>query len=188
MNRIAVFALLTALCVGCASVRVVGPERREIASLYSVDPQIMWSRQTSRNEEIWTVDGPILQSIRFVKGLKPGQTLFGAKKSKTASTYTTGMRTHQLMEFILDGFRAGGMQAVEASSVQPFDFGGRQGFRLDFSFIMPNGLEMQGIAFGAEMAERLHLIFYYGTRQHYFEKYREQAERVAGSVRFANNP
>jgi len=189
MTRIVLAVLLSLTMAGCASsIKMVGPERREVASLYSVDPQRSWSAQTSRNEEIWTVDGPALQSIRFVKGLKPGDNLFEARKSKSGSAYKKGMNSHELMEFILDRFRAGGMERVEATSLQPFDFGGRQGFRIDFTFLMPNSLEMQGIVFGAEIADRLHLIFYYGTRQHYFEKYREQAERVAGSIRFLKNP
>ncbi|MEN8260731.1 MAG: hypothetical protein ABFS02_09130 [Pseudomonadota bacterium] len=189
MTRIVLLTMLSVLFAACASsIQMVGPGRRDIASLYSVDPQRSWSAQTSRDEEIWTVDGPALQSIRFVKGLKPGDNLFGSRKSKSAFTYKTGMNSHELMELILDSFRAGGMQQVEASLLQPFDFGGREGFRIDFTFMMPNSLEMQGIVFGAEIDDRLHLIFYYGTRQHYFEKYREQAERLAGSIRFLKNP
>lgn len=183
ISRALLLALATFLSACAPAYRLIGPEPRAVASLYSVDPQIRWSALDLGGYEVWTVDGPALEGIRIVKGLAPGEKLFEDEKSDAMPSYRKAMSESEIAEFIADSLSASGMLLIKTVSLQPFDFGGRQGFRYDFTFIAGNSVEMQGIAVGAQIAGRLHLIFYYGARRYYFEKYRQPVERMLASIR-----
>ena len=73
-NSIVIISLLI-LLFGCGSPYIlVEPQRTEIGNSYTVKSQIPWSQEEvspsfvkrSGKVQIWTVDGPRLQEIRFV--------------------------------------------------------------------------------------------------------------------------
>ena len=66
--------LLALLISGCAHYTLAPPERRPIGDLYSVESRMAWSRADEGGIEVWTIDGPLLEALRFVS-LKDGDTL-----------------------------------------------------------------------------------------------------------------
>ena len=138
------------LCVfitGCAHYSLVLPERRSIGELYSVETRTSWNRAEEGGIEAWTVDGPILQCLRFVT-LKDGDALFPSAKEDTklprfrshmtpsevlefftASLMSTGggIDTHQISKGMVNplGIRGASLDAssVETYNLRPAPFG-----------------------------------------------------------------
>ena len=183
MRRLVIMVLMSALLSGCAAWTLVGGERQRVAGHYSVAPQIAWSRFKQGNVELWTVDGPALQAVRFFDGLEDGDTLIASPQTEKLPTYANSMTPTEVEEFVVHSIERAGAANVDASNLRPWRFGSRDGFRFDLSFVDAGGLEMSGLVAGAADGGKLYLIMYTGTRAHYFPKYARQVERVLESIR-----
>ena len=178
---IAVLAVLTVLA-GCAAYSLVDAKRQTIGDAYTVQPSIQWSKADADKVEIWTVDGPDLEMIRFFRGLSDGDRLFSAKDDVKLPTYNPDMKASEIMEFVVDSIARAGAGNVDGTALRPAQFGTVPGFRFDLSFTSGDGLWFDGLAIGATIDDKLHLILYTGARQHYFPKYRDEVERMIGTI------
>ncbi len=179
-----VWCLIAALA-GCAGSRVVKSDRTRIGDVYTVDPQIEWSRFHQGTIEIWTVDGPSLQAIYFFKGIEKDEPLIatiGIGDGEKRPLLRPDMTPNDIMEFIIDSLARQGYMQIETQALRPARFGRLQGFRFDFTFLFRDGLEGQGLATGALYNEKLQLILYVGTHQHYYPKHLEDVERIIESI------
>ena len=176
--------LLAVLVTGCATAyTLVEPRRTAIGDVYTVEPQIPWSARKAGKRELWTVDGPALQAIRFINGLVDGEPLFEGGGKEKRPTFRKTMAATEIMEFVVDSLALAGLEKIETTGLRPEQFGGSQGFRFDMSFVTRQGLEGQGTVVGAVLKEKLHLIIYSGTRAHYYPKHKEHLERIIQSIR-----
>jgi len=180
-RRVTPFALLL-LLYGCATYSLVEAKRTTIGDLYTVDPQISWSSVSQGKIELWTVDGPSLQAIRFVKGLEDGEYLFKGKEEEKAPKFNRRMSPSEIVEFVVDNLTAVGAQDVKAANLRPEKFGNHQGFRFQLTFASKEGLEEEGFVVGAVVKERLLLIMYTGVKAHYYPKHKEHVERIVQSI------
>ncbi len=179
-----VLVLLAALAVaGCARYTLLEPRPTTLADLYEVDPQIAWSATSHGKWEIWTVDGPNLEALQFLKGLADGEPLFAAQGGEKRARFDKTMSPNEIVEFIVDSLAATGAQKVQATGLRPAKFGNADGFRFELSYQTQSGLSKKAIAAGAVVKEHLYLIVYSGLAQHYFPKHRDHAEAVIRSVR-----
>lgn len=74
------------------------------------------------------------------------------------------------------------MVQVKATNLRPIQFGKAPGYRFEYTHVSKDGLEMEGLAIGAVLHERLYLIIYEGTRQYYFQKHKLDVEKIIDSV------
>lgn len=194
---------------GCTHYTAVPAERRAIGDLYSVKSNITWSQADEGGIQVWTIDGPLLEALRFVT-LKDGDTLFPAadKDDKlprfrahmtpnevveffaaSLKSVSGGVDTHQLARGMAHpaGIRAGSINAstLDVKNLRPADFSRLPGFRFDFSFLSKEGLERQGIAFGSIHEGKLFLMVYTGTKEYYFDKHKQDVEAIFSSVQLA---
>jgi hypothetical protein len=178
------FAILAVLTVlgGCAAYSLVEVKRHTIGDAYSVQPSIQWSKITADKVEIWTVDGPDLAMIRFFRGLKDGDPLFTARDDVKLPTYNPAMKASEVMEFVVDSISRAGAGNTDGTNLRPAQFGTTPGFRFELSFTSSDGLWFDGLVMGATIKDKLHLIIYTGTRQYYFPKYRDEVERMIGTI------
>ena len=167
---------------GCARYSLIEPKTYVIADIYSIEPQIAWSSSVRGKFENWTVDGPSLQTILFVKGLEDEETLFEVQGDKELPKFKPYMRANEIMEFIVDSLSSIGMGQVKATNLRPIQFGKALGSRFEYTYVSKNGLEMEGLAIGAVLHEQLYLIIYEGTRQYYFQKHKLDVEKIIDSV------
>ncbi len=184
----------TVLLAGCAmSGRGIDPgESREIFDQYRVQSQASWSRTGWRNVEIWTVDGPLLQQLRFYRALEDGQTLFerpiqavlvSPNVDKYRPKYRVGMDPHEVAELVSATMMQFGAVSAESTELRPAQFGGRPGFRFRLQFISQGGLVYAGLVLGHFNAEgHLHLVLYLGARDHYFPKLADEVEHIFASL------
>jgi len=184
MTRIVRLLAFLAIIIfsGCAHYSLIEPKTYVIADIYSIEPQIAWSSSVRGKFENWTVDGPSLQTILFVKGLEDEETLFEVQGDKELPKFKPYMRANEIMEFIVDSLSSIGMGQVKATNLRPVKFGNARGSRFEFTFLTKDGLEMEGIAVGVVLHERLYLIIYEGARQYYFQKHKLDVEKIIESV------
>lgn len=204
MRTLAIVLATTLAVLGCARYTLIRPERQMVGELYSVEPQIQWSRTTGGNLEMWTVDGPALEAIYFVTGIEEGASLVKSSDSKkTLPVFRKHMSATEVLELVVDTIKAAddsasleavnlglavvradrmGARLVQASNLRPVDFGHLSGFRFDLSFIYPEGLEGSGIVVGTIHEDKLHLIVYVGARSHYYPEYKDMVERLIASI------
>lgn len=175
---------------GCAAEPLVRAERpARVGQSYRVEPQIEWSRLRSGRRQLWTVDGPQLEQLRLYAGIEPGEVLLSrpARGNRSESggspRYEAGMRPHDVAELVTATLVRLGAVRIEWRDLRPGSFGGRRGFRFGLRFASADGLAYEGLAAGTVAdADRLHLILYLGTRDHYFGAYRPAVERLVDSV------
>lgn len=181
-TRVVTMALAVGMA-GCAAYSLIEPPRAVIGDRYSVDPQIPWSAARAGKVELWTVDGPALQAIRFVNGLSDGEPLFEGRGQEKRPIFRKGMAPTEIMELVVDSLTAAGLEKIQATGLRPEQFGAARGFRFEMTYLTRQGLEGQGTVVGAVMNERLYLIIYSGSRAHYYPKHRDHVERLIQSIR-----
>ncbi len=178
-------SLFSLLFSGCSYYKLIEGQRVPIAG-YTVEPQTTWAARSSGKSETWTIDGVPLQRIRFIKGLADGQTMIEdiptQMDKEKMPKFKRGMTPFEIMELVVDSVNAGGSKA-EGRDLRPVTFGSAQGFRFDFDYVLPNGLEEQGLAVGAVLKDELHLILYSGVRGYYYSKEKEHVGRMIQSIR-----
>src|SRR5262249_858044 len=151
---------------------------------YSVEPQIRWSSlRQAGSTELWTADGPALESVRFVKDVPDGHTLVGQAITTPGPggpptpeakqpPFRRRMTPSEIMEFGVDTWALLGASKIEATGLRPAKFGGADGFTFDLSFVWSDGVEARALVAGAVVKQRLQMVVYSGTRLYYFDKLR----------------
>ena len=167
---------------GCSSFSLVEAGRVNIGALYSVEPQRSWSQVVENGIELWTIDGPLLEAVRFIRDIDDGYPLVYTLHERDLPEFQANMTPSDVQELVVDTLAAFGAGRVEADGLRPGGFGSRPGFRFELTFVEESGLEVSGLVAGMIHDERLHLIVYTGARTHYFDQHRERVERLIESV------
>lgn len=180
--------------VGCATAitpTMVESPRQTVAGI-SVEPQRAWTRlptgvlpNSPRDGEVWTVDGPLLDQLRFYGQIAPGQTLGTPAQGQTLPVYRAGMTSSELAELVTDTITARGAARVELLSLEPAAFGTADGFRMTYSFANADGLELMGTAKGAVAGGRLYLVVFEAAADHYFARLKPAVDRLMASATIA---
>src|SRR5579862_9116208 len=74
-----IFIILAAglLAAGCGAVRAIDPAKPvTVGDGISVSPQIAWNQFSGNGQIIWTQNGPTLDALRFITGVKAGSPLY----------------------------------------------------------------------------------------------------------------
>lgn len=196
MKRPIVVLILAGLLLsGCAQATLVsGAAPVRVGGAVAVPPVIGWSRFGQGNTEVWTVDGPMLEQMRFMVGLTDGDraiippadadpltALRGVDRDR-APRFREGMILPEVKEFFEGVLAFAEAKRPQVTHVRPMAFAGHQGFAFDFSFTSREGLDFLGFARGTIHEGKLYLVTYQGTRLYYFDKHRQDAERVMDGV------
>ncbi len=183
MVRPASLFFLALLVTACVEYSLLKPDKVAIGDVYTVESQIAWNRMTQGKTEIWTVDGPLLQQLRFIKGVEDGDALFRGASGKKLPPFKSKMTAIDIKELFETSLAQIGVARLETGKLRPKGFGKAQGFRFEFTYVLKNGLEKQGFALGAVIDEKLHMIIYSGARLHYYPKHKDDVERLVRSIR-----
>lgn len=191
MKRLTILFALLALVGGCAQWTLVEPERVAVGDLYTVQPESRWNRLLIGHTEVWTLDGGLLQEVRFLKGLEEGDKFVPSnfaqsKKFEKLPTYREGMTPIEIAEFVVASLSQTGMAKVETTNLSPAKIGGRDGFRFDLTYSLEKGLEKKGFAYGFVQEKKLYLILFTAARLHFFDRDSEKAEKLVRSIQFAS--
>jgi hypothetical protein len=186
-RSVAVLALFATLALGaCTQFALVEPQKPvTLGSAYTIEPHVAWSRTSTGPRELWTIDGPLLDSVRFFNGLVDGDSLFEPTVARTDQLplYRKSMTPLEIRDFVFASLNRAGYEKLATDDLRVADFGGDQGFRFEHRFATEDGLRKKGFFIGAINNGRLYLIEFAAPEIYYYEKHRATVERMIGSIR-----
>jgi hypothetical protein len=181
-----VWALLMVNALGgCAQyLPVEKGERIQVGNAFAVATSINWSKQETGNIEGWTVDGPQLQRLVFLKGIPDGKPLIGFTEGEgeCALCFHSSMTSVEIMELFLANLTRTGAHGLKAYDLRPSSFGAIEGFRFEFQYATRQGLKYKGLIAGAQKDQKLFAFMYVGTALYHFDKHRLEIERMLASL------
>ena len=204
VSRLAVACLLALGLPGCAGGLGGGGfgygsyslvRAREVAvgtGSMRVTPPREWNRQRGqlfvdiREVEDWTQNGPLLDGISFVTGLKNGDTLVRQTRrdDRQVPKFRANMTAPEITAMLESLFRVrGGTVDFRTLGLAPRPFLGQQGFQFDFEHLDSDEVWRRGRAVGANVEGRLYLVLLDAARSHYFESTLPDFEAITTSAR-----
>jgi hypothetical protein len=159
-------------------------------SLYVSAPR-PWNRhrpvlfEDIRDVEDWTLNGPLLDGMSFVTGLRDGKTLIRQRRtaSQQVPIFRSNMTPPEVAAMIESLYRVrGGAVDFRTVSLQPRPFLGANGFQLDYEHLDDDELWRRGRAVGAVVNGELYLILLDAAKSHYFDATLPDFEAVVASA------
>ena len=158
----------------------------------AVTPPREWNRQsTSLFDDIstvedWTQNGPYLDSISFVTGMKDGKAVVRqrSRDDRQVPKFRSNMTAPEIAAMIESLFRVrGGTVDFRTIALAPRPFLGASGFQYDYEHLDGDEVRRKGRAVGAVIGGRLYLILFDATRSHYFDASLADYEAIVRSAR-----
>jgi hypothetical protein len=136
--------------------------------------------------EDWTLNGPILDGISFVSGMKNNRELI--RQHRTANQqvprFRSDMTAPEIAAMLESLYRVkGGAVDLKTLSLQPRQFLGANGFQWDYEHLDDDELWRRGRAVGAVIDGKLYLILLDAARSHYYEAELPDFEAIVASAR-----
>jgi hypothetical protein len=158
----------------------------------TVVPPRPWNRRRNvlfddvRAVEVWTLNGPLLDGITFISGLKSGH--FMVRQSHRADQqvpkFRADMTPPEIAEMLEGLYRVrGGAVDFHTLSIQPRPFLGTNGFQFDYEHLDDDELWRKGRAIGAIVNGELYLIMFDAARSHYYDAALPDFEAIVASAR-----
>jgi hypothetical protein len=157
----------------------------------SVAPPRAWNRhrpvlfEDIRDVEDWTLNGPLLDGMSFVTGLRNGKTLIRQRRttSQQVPVFRSDMTPPEIAAMIESLYRVrGGAVDFRTLSLQPRPFVGANGFQLDYEHLDDDELWRRGRAVGAVINGELYLVLLDAAKLHYYEATLPDFEAVVASA------
>ena len=135
--------------------------------------------------EDWTLNGPILDGISFVSGMKNNRELI--RQHRTASQqvprFRSDMTAPEITAMLESLYRVkGGAVDLKTLSLQPRAFLGANGFQWDYEHLDQDELWRRGRAVGAVIDGKLYLILLDAARSHYYDAELPDFEAIVASA------
>ena len=187
--RLLLLSVLIALLGACASGGpLVTPGRTTAGGGLSIDAGMEWTRMGGTREQLWTIDGPTLNSLHLIARVREREFIFlGERQTQRrpdGAFYHRGMRPDELRDLIVDGMRAAGAVNVEASNLRPVDFGGREGLRFEMAMDNESGLKYRAMAAAFEHEKGLALALFYAPAEYYYPRDEAKVSAMLDSLRW----
>ena len=161
-------------------------------SSLAVTPPREWNRISARlfrdirDVEDWTQNGPYLDGISFVTGLKDGKAVVvqRSRDDRQVPKFRANMTAPEIAAMIESLSRVrGGAVDFKTTALTPRAFLGANGFQFDFEHLDADEVRRRGRAVGAVINGQLYLILYDAARSHYFNAYLPDFEAIVASAR-----
>jgi hypothetical protein len=135
--------------------------------------------------EDWTLNGPILDGISFVSGMKSGRELIRQRRSASQQVprFRSDMTPPEIAAMLESLYRVkGGAVELKTVSLQPRPFLGANGFQWDYEHLDTDELWRRGRAVGVVIDGKLYLILLDAARSHYYEAELPDFEAIVASA------
>lgn len=174
--------LLVAFLAGCVQYTLVEPKRQIAMERFSVEPTTSWNRRTGNNNEQWTKDGIGLQTLMFFGEISDGGTIYKPVGEEKLPTFAANMRANDVADLLTATMATRGLTTGEVENLQPFAFAHLDGFTFDLAISSDSGGQYKGTGYGAIDDGKLYLILYTGHAEHYFDKEKDEVDRIVSSL------
>lgn len=161
-------------------------------SSLAVTPPREWNRISARlfrdirDVEDWTQNGPYLDGISFVTGLKDGKAVVvqRSRDDRQVPKFRANMTAPEIAAMIESLYRVrGGAVDFKTTSLTPRPFLGGNGFQYDFEHLDSDEVRRRGRAVGVIIDRQLYLVLYDAARSHYFNASLPDFEAIVASAR-----
>ena len=188
LRWLAITALILLLAACASGGALVTPGRTTAGGDLTIDAGMEWTRMGGLREQLWTIDGPQLNSLHLIPGVREREFIFlGDRQSKRrpdGAFYHRGMRPDELRDLIADGMRATGAVNVVASNLRPADFGGREGLRFEMAMDNASGLKYRAMVAAFEHEKGLALALYYAPAEYYYPRDEAKVDAMLATLRW----
>jgi hypothetical protein len=177
MNTRILIALISAVLTGCIPVytlKKAGPTAVANGA-FTVQPSSAWNvvpKDVSRTqwEEVWTQNGPLLDTVAFLGGLPEGKAVVVQKKKEEQRVplFRANMSPEDLASMVEASYRIRGVTVFNVESVDPVEFLGGQGIRVRFNYAPSNGITKKGDCVLRVIDKKLYVMKLEGVSSHYF--------------------
>lgn len=184
-------ALAIFLLAGCAPYVLVKPERQTVGGVISVQPGIAWNKMSVHDYqgkiEVWTLDGPALNTLMFFTGVPDGEPLFTARtqdaKQEKPPAFRATMNALEVQE-LLEATMARTFQTtiVEGHDLKPAPVASGRGFRFATRMVGRDEVERDGVFVGTIRNQKLYGAWFQGAKLHYFARYLPEFDNLVASV------
>jgi hypothetical protein len=192
-------AVAVVLVCGCAPFVLVAPERQTVGGVISVQPGLKWNKMTMSNfrgnVEVWTLDGPGLNTLLFFTGVPDGEPLFTraagtaqAAQQEKPAVFRATMNPVEVQE-LLEATMARYFQTTiaEGRNLKPVPLANGQGFRFDTRLIGRDEVEREGVFVGTIRSGKLYGAWFQGAKLHYFKRYVPEFDRIVASAQLVGD-
>jgi hypothetical protein len=183
---VVVLALLLAACA--AGGPLVTPGTQRVGSQLTIDAGMEWTRTQGLREQLWTIDGPQLNSLHLIPIVREREFIFlGERQTKRrpdGAFYHRGMRPDELRDLIADGMRAAGAVNIVVTNLRPVDFGGREGLRFEMAMDNETGLKYRAMAAAFEHEKGLALALFYAPVEYYYPRDEAKVSAMLDTLRW----
>ena len=138
-----------------------------------------------RQVEDWTLNGPYLDGISFVTGLKNDRYLLRQRRTDAQQVpkFRSNMTPPEIAAMLESFFRVrGGAVDFRTLGIQPRPFLGQPGFQFDYEHLDGDELWRKGRVVGAVINGRLYLVLFDAARSHYYNAVLPDFEAIVASA------
>ncbi len=166
--------------VGDGSMAVTAPRpwNRTRVSFFSFDDV--------RQVEDWTLNGPLLDNISFITGLRNNRGIIRQQRTEDRQVprFRSDMSAPEITAMLESYYRVrAGSIDFRTTSLKPRLFLGVNGFQFDFEHLDSDELWRKGRAVGAVVDGKLYLILLDAARSHYYASTVGDFEAIVASAR-----
>lgn len=183
--------LLLGGCVTAFS--LVPPERQTVGDVISVQPGMKWNKVNGHNYqgkvEVWTLDGPTLNTLVFFTGVPDGEPLFtrrvmGGGQGEKPPVFKASMNPVEIQE-LLEATVARFFQTTiaEGRNLKPVPIAEGKGFRFETRLVGRDEVERDGVFVGTIRNQKLYGAWFQGAKLHYYDRYLPEFDRMLASAR-----
>jgi len=157
----------------------------------SVEPPRPWNRHRAilfedvPAVEDWTLNGPLLDGVTFITGLKSGHFMVRQRRTtdQQVPKFRSDMTPPEIAAMLESLYRVrGGTVDFRTLSIQPRAFLGTNGFQFDYEHLDSDELWRKGRVVGAVVGGQLYLIMYDAARAHYYNAALPDFEAIVASA------
>jgi len=191
MTRLAC-ALVAFALTGCIpAYKLIPASETHVAGKHLiVKPGNEWNmlpRSSSQTEwdETWTLNGPLLDAMGFVGGLPDGKSLLKQKKKVDwkVPVFRADMSPQDLVSMMEASYRVRGITVFDIESVNPADFLGGKGLRVNYKYAPNDGISRKGVCVARVVGEKLYAIKLEGVSSHYFDASLPESDQMVANAR-----
>jgi hypothetical protein len=145
-----------------------------------------WAMDDIRAVEDWTLNGPYLDSMSFVTGLKSGRYIIRQlrRDAQQVPKFRSDMTAPEITAMLESFYRVkAGTVDLRTTSLKPRTLMGYPGFQWDYEHLDQDEVWRRGRTVGAVIGDRLYLVLLDATRMHYFDNAQGDFEAVVNSAR-----
>jgi hypothetical protein len=191
MKRRILFALIPIFLAGCIptyTLKKAGPTT-VAHKAFAVQPSSAWNAvpadlSRTRWEEVWTKNGPLLETVAFLGGLPEGKsvTVQNRNAEKQVPVFRANMSPEDLASMVEASYRTRGVTVFNVDAVDPVTFLGGQGIRVKFSYAPNDGITKKGDCVLRVVDKKLYVMKLEGVSSHYFDAAQPEFESLVATA------